>query len=456
MKGRIITLVCATALLSSCHIYQKYERPEDLVTEGIYRDIDNDESFSGLTFGDVPWREVFTDPLLQSLIEEALENNADMQSAQLTVEQAKAQLSAARLSYLPLFQLSPQGTITSIDYGKATQTYSLPVSANWQIDLFGQLLNPHRNAKVTYRQAQYYQQAVQTQIIANVANLYYTLLMMDKNLQITTDMSLLLERTTDTMQEMTNLSYANAASVEQARAAYAQVVASLSDLKQNIRELENTLCLLLNKPAQPVARGRFEDQQLPTQFETGVSVQMLSNRPDIQAAEMALAACYYDTNSARAAFYPQLTISGQAGWTNNLGMVVNPGKMLASVVGSLTQPLFYRGRLAAALKAAKANEEKAKLQFQTALLNAGNEVSNALYEYEICQEKASARKIQVASAKNASDYTQELFQLGTSSYLEVLSAQSSYLSAQLSEVSDTYSQMQAVISLYQALGGGRS
>jgi len=455
MKARIITLMCAAALLSSCHIYQKYERPDDLVTEGLYRDLSDDTSVDELNFGDVPWREVFTDPQLQALIEEALANNANLRSAALTVEQAQAQLTAARLAYLPLFQFAPSGTLTTVEGGSWSKTYQVGVSGQWTIDLFASLLNSNRNAKVTYQQSKYYQQAVQTQIIASVATVYYTLLMLDRNLEISIDMSKLLERTVDTMQEMTNLSYANAASVEQARAGYAQVVASLSDIKQNIREMENTMCLMLNKPAQAIARGKLADQHLPTQFAAGVPLQLLSNRPDVQAAEMALAGSYYDTNRARAAFYPQVTISGQAGWTNNLGVITNPGKFLASFVGSLTQPLFYRGQLVAALKAAKANEEKSKLQFQTALLNAGNEVSNALYEYEMCQEKAAARDMQVTSAKNASDYTQELFQLGTSTYLEVLSAQNSYLSAQISQVSDTFAEMQAVVALYQALGGGR-
>ena len=170
---------------------------------------------------------------------------------------------------------------------------------------------------------------------------------------------------------------------------------------------------------------------------------------------MSLAACYYDTNSARAAFFPQLTINGQESWTNNLGQIINPGKFMTTLMAGITQPLFARGRLIAGLKVAKANEEKAKLTFQTTLLSAGNEVSNALYQYQMNTEKAESRKIQVASAKKASDDTAELFQLGNSSYLEVLSAQQSYLSAQLNEVSDTYDRMQAVINLYAALGGGK-
>ena len=455
---KIITLMCATALLSSCHIYKSYDRPEDITAEGLYRDtVAGGDTLAADTanFGNLPWKEVFTDARLQTLIEQALTNNADLRSAALTVKQAQAALMSARLAYAPMLALSPQGTVSSWDKGKATQTYSLPVTANWQIDLFGQLLNPKRKAQVSLKQTQFYEQAVQTQVIANVANMYYTLLMLDRQLQISEATCDILKRNLETVEAMKDAAMANSAAVEQSRTAYAQVMASLPDIRQSIRETENALCLMLNQPAQSIARGRLESQELPSEFSTGIPLQLLSNRPDVKAAEMSLAACYYDTNSARAAFYPQITLSGSAGWTNSHGQIFNPGKLLASAVASLTQPLFYRGANIARLKQAKAQEEQAKIQFQTTLLQAGNEVSNALYQYQMTSDKAVSREIQVNSARKAAEDTKELFNLGTSTYLEVLSAEQSYLSAQLSEVADTFDRMQAVISLYQALGGGR-
>lgn len=461
MKKQIITLMCATALLSSCHIYKSYDRPDDITAEGLYRDtasVNDTLASDTVNFGNLPWREVFTDPQLQTLIEQALTNNADLRSAALNVKQAQAALMSARLAYAPMLGLSPQGTVSSWDKGKATQTYSLPVTASWQIDLFGQLLNPKRNAQVSLKQTQFYEQAVQTQVIANVANMYYTLLMLDRQLQITEGTVDILKRNMETVQAMKDAGIfgVTSAAVEQSRTAYAQVKASLPDIHQSIRETENALCLMLNQPAQNISRGTLEAQQLPSEFSVGIPLQLLSNRPDVKAAEMSLASKYYNTNSARAAFYPQITLSGSAGWTNSAGSaIVNPGKLLASAIGSLTQPLFYRGANIARLKQAKAQEEQAKIQFQTSLLNAGNEVSNALYQYQMITEKAASRDIQVNSARKAAEDTKELFKLGTSTYLEVLSAEQSYLSAQLSEVSDTFASMQAVVSLYQALGGGR-
>ena len=459
MKGKIITLMCATALLSSCHIYKAYDRPEDISAEGLYRDtaiVNNTLASDTANFGNVPWREVFTDPQLQAYIEQALTNNADLRTAMLNVESAQAALMSARLSYLPQLSLTPQGTLTNWNKGEiTTKTYNIPVSASWQIDLFGQILNPKRAAQVSLKQAQYNEQAVQTQLIANVANIYYTLLMLDRQLEITENTAEVLKDYVETMQAMYDYGNVNSAAIEQSRTSYAQVVASLSDLHQSISETENSFCLILNEPAHAIERGVLEEQALPSDFSVGIPLQLLSNRPDVQAAEMALAACYYNTNSARAAFYPQITLSGTAGWTNSGAGIVNPGKLLANLIGSLTQPLFYRGANIARLRQARAQEEQAKIAFQTTLLNAGNEVSNALSLYQNTMEKVNSRTIQVNSARKAAEDTKELFNLGTSTYLEVLTAQQSYLSAQLSEVSDTFDQMQAVINLYQALGGGR-
>ena len=235
-----------------------------------------------------------------------------------------------------------------------------------------------------------------------------------------------------------------------------QICTTVLDLKEQINQAENSLALLLAETPHQIQRGKLGNQQLPENFSVGVPLQMLANRPDVRSAEFSLAQAFYTTNAARAAFYPQITLSGSAGWTNSAGSaIINPGKLLASAIGSLTQPLFYRGTNIARLKAAKAQEEQAKLSFQQTLYNAGSEVSNALSLYQKTSEKVESRQMQVESAKKASEDTKELFNLGTSTYLEVLSAQQAYLSAQISQVSDCFDRMQAVVSLYQALGGGR-
>jgi len=468
MKKQIIYLLCAAALLSSCRIYKSYERPEEINLSGLYRD--TVPATDALTFdardasvydtaslGNLPWRALFTDPALQQLIEQGLNNNADLQTALLKVKEAQAMLMSSRLAFLPSLALAPQGTIASFDKRAATQTYQLPVVSSWEIDLFGNLLNAKRGAKATLLRTKAFQQAVQTQVVAGIANIYYTLLMLDRQLAISENTAAIWKENVETMRAMKSAGYTNEAAVVQTEATYHMVCASLPDLRRGIREAENSLSLLLGQAPQAIARGSIDHQQLPENFSAGVPVQLLANRPDVRAAEMALAGTYYNANQARAAFYPQITINGSAGWTNSAGgAIINPAKLLASVVGSLTQPLFYRGANIARLKIARAQQEEARLAFQQSLLNAGAEVSNALMQYQTADEKSVSRQKQVEALEKSVEYTKELFRLGpTTTYLEILSAEQSLLSARLSQVSDRFARMQAVVNLYQSLGGGR-
>ena len=451
---KILILSAATLVLSSCGIYNKY-KPVSEVPEGLYGS-ETVASADTANFGNLSWREVFTDSYLQNLIDSALVRNTDMQTAHLRVKEAEASLLTSKLSYLPSLFLAPEGAVSSFDRGKATQTYSLPVTASWELDIFGKVTTAKRRAKAAYEQSKEYEQSVKTQLVSAVANTYYTLLMLDRQLEITQATAEVLKRNAETVQALSERSTYTSAALAQSKAAYAQVVASIPDIEQSIRETENALSTFLGEAPHAIKRGVLEAQALPEELSAGIPLQLLSNRPDVKAAEMSLASCYYNTNSARAAFYPQITLSGSAGWTNSAGSaIINPGKLLASAIGSLTQPLFYRGTNIARLKAAKAQEEQAKLSFQQTLYNAGSEVSNALSLYQNTSKKAESRQMQVESAKKASEDTKELFNLGTSTYLEVLSAQQSYLSAQISQVSDCFDKMQAVVSLYQALGGGR-
>ena len=461
MKKQILYMVCATALLSSCHIYKSYDRPEDITTSGLYRDpiAENDTLVSDTTnFGNLPWREVFTDPQLQSLIEAGLKQNTDLLTAAQNVKAAEASLLSARLAYAPSLGLSPQGTISSFDKNAATKTYSLPVTASWQVDLFGQLLNSKRNAQVTLKQTKAYRQAVQTQVISNIANMYYTLMMLDRQLEITKSTAEILKKNAETMEAMKDAAMynINSTGVEQSKAAYAQVLASIPDIEQSIRETENALSTFLGEAPHAIKRGTLEAQVLPTELSAGVPIQLLSNRPDVKAAEMALASCYYNTNSARAAFYPQITLSGSAGWTNSAGsMIINPGQFLASALASLTQPLFNKGLNIAQLKIAKAQQEEARLSFEQTLLNAGVEVNEALVQYQTAREKAAFYDKQVASLQTASKSISLLMKHGNTTYLEVLTAQQTLLNAQLSQVANRFTEIQGMITLYQALGGGR-
>ena len=459
MKKVNILLVSSVLLMSSCGIYNKYHTPEELNTKGLIRDITSDADTLVVTdttsMGNLHWREVFTDPQLQSLIEFGLEHNTDLMNAALNVKMVEAQLMTAKLAYLPSFSFTPQGTIASWDGMKATQTYQLPVNASWTFDLFGNLLNQKRSAKMALLATKDYQLVVKTKIIANIANLYYTLLMLDKQYEIVTDMQTLTKDTWEMMKLQKDLGRARETSVQSAEANYYSVSAQAADIKRMIRETENSFSLLLGQPAQHIARGTFENQSLPTNLSTGVALNVLAARPDVHAAEMTLAQCFYNTNNARSRFYPAINISGSGIFTNNSGMgIVNPGKWLLTAVGSLVQPIFQNGKIVAGLKVAKAQQEQAFNNFQQTVLSAGSEVSNALVLYNSSNEKSEYEAKQVESLKKNVEYTKDLFSMGGSKYFEVIGAQQSLLNAELSKVQSDFNKMQAVVNLYYALGGG--
>ena len=447
--------------LASCGLYNKYERPDDIKTQGLIRDLTNDADTlqvnSDESFGNLPWREVFTDPQLQSLIEQALENNTDLRNAALNVKMMETALTCAKLAFLPSIAIAPQGTISKVqmDGASVSKTYQLPVSASWTVDLFGNLLSQKRSAQMKLLATKDYQVVVQTNIICGVANLYYTLMMLDEQLRIITVMEGLSKDTWDMMKLQMELGRARSTSVQSAEASYYSIQAQKATLKQQIREMENSMSLLLNEAGHQIARGSFYNQSLPSQFATGVGIQLLSNRADVHAAEMALAQCFYDTETARSRFYPSITISGNAMFTNSLGtQIVNPGKWILSAVGSLTQPIFAHGQIVAGLKVAKAQQEQALNTFQQTILKAGNEVSNALVAYNACEEKSQLDEKQVKLYEQTVTDTRQLYTSKGSSYLEVIQAQSNLLNARISKVTDDFNKMQAVVNLYQALGGG--
>lgn len=446
-----ILIVCLAAAMTSCGIYKNYQRP-DVVTDGLYGTAETADS---TTLGDISWQEMFTDPQLQALIDLALTNNTDLQSAQWRVKEAEATLKSARLAYLPSFNFAPQGTISSFDNGAASKTYSIPVTASWQIDIFNGLTNAKRKAKALYLQSREYQQAVRTQLIASVANLYYTLLMLDSQYEVTKETAAKWEESVRTMREMKAAGMTNEAGVAQYEGSYYGIVASLNDIEYSIRETENSLCSVLGEVPHEIVRGRLDEQQLPDNLAVGVPVQMLSNRPDIRQAEYSLMQSFYATNAARSALYPSITLSGSAGWTNNAGVITNPGKLLLSAAGSLLQPIFNANANRANLKIAKAQQEESKLAFQQALLNAGAEVNNALTQCQTARAKTDLRIKQIEAMERAVESTELLMQHSSTTYLEVLTAQQSLLSAQLSQIADQFDEIQGVVNLYQALGGGR-
>ena len=458
---KIMIFAAATLLISSCGVYNKYERP-DVETKGLVRDavsdIDTLVVQDTASFGNLPWRAMFTDPQLQALIEQGLERNPDLLNAALNVKMYESMLTAAKLAFLPavnIGQQSPMGTISTLytDPSVTTKSYTLPITASWTLDLFGNILSQKRSTQMKLLGMKDYQMAVRAQIIGGIANSYYTLLMLDEQLRIVTEMSKMAKETWDMMALQHQLGRVRSISVQSAEAAYLSTQTQANDFRRQIRATENALSLLIGQQGQQIPRSTLYEQALPTEFSTGVGVALLQNRPDVHYAEMALASCFHDVQTARSQFYPNITVGASLAFTNSNGNL-NPGKWLASLFGSLTQPIFQRGALTVNLKVKKMQYEQAFNTWQDAILKAGNEVSNALVNYRGYDENSKIEAQRVAVLTKTVEDTKALYRSRGSSYLEVLTAQNQLLTAELNKATADFNKMQSVVSLYTALGGG--
>lgn len=453
MKHLILILSLLVALaMSSCRVYRAYRRPDMPVVDSLYRQPLPADTAS---LADLSWRELFTDPLLQRLIDSGLMHNSDLRIAQLRVSEARASLTASRLAYLPSVSLTPQGTVQAPEKAPATRTFDLAASAEWEIDLFGRLLNEKRGAAATLAMQEAWRQAVETQLVATIANSYYTLLMLDRQLEIARGTSQIWAENVRVMQALKRAGQTTEMAVAQSVAEQSSVEGSVLALERQINETENALCVLLGTVPQAIERSSLDGQQFPDSLATGVPLQLLHRRPDVRQSEAALAAAFYATNTARAAFYPSITLGGTAGWTNAAGAVVtNPGQWLFTAVGSLVEPLFARGRNRANLKIARAQQEEALVNFRQSLLTAGAEVNDALVQWQTARQRLELDNRQIEALRSALRSAELLMRHSSQNYLEVLTARQSLLQAELDAVSDRFDAIQGVVSLYHALGGG--
>ena len=444
-------LLWAVCLMTGCSIYKPYSRPE-VQTEGLYRDLE--ETRDTASIATLGWRNLFSDKNLQALIEKGLERNTNLRVAHIRVKAAEAVLMNARLSYLPSVVLTPDGSISGTEGAKAIKTYNLAASASWEIDLFGKVTNAKREALAALEGSRAYRQAVETQLIATIANSYYMLLMLDRQLIISEQTLITWKETEHSIEALKRAGKSNDAAVLQAKANRLALEASVVSIRKSIRETENVLSALLADTSHDIMRGALQKQQFPDTLSAGLPIQLLANRPDVRQAEWNLAQAYYATNAARSAFYPSLTLSGSTGWTNNVGgVVVNPGSWLFSAVGSLMQPLFNKGTNIANLRQAKARQEEALLLFQQSLLDAGKEVNNALTRWQSARIRIDYVNQQIMTLQEAVRKTELLMQHTSTNYLEVLTARQRLLEAELTQAQDKFEEIQGVIDLYHAVGG---
>lgn len=461
MKIKNFSLILAASLsvtaLSGCGIYKKYDVNDidsQLVKE--YAEVLQIQDDS-TAFGNLSWRAVFTDPTLVDLIERALANNKDLRNAKLNVDIAHAQLKGAKLSYLPSLALTPNGAGAKYADNDFSWTYQLPLAVSWEVDIFGKILNSKRGAEMAELQTKAYEQAVRSQIIAGVAQCYYSISALEAQLKLSRETSELWKESVNVMRNLKEAGRLREDAVVQSLAQYYSIEASITDIELSLHEANNTMSLLLNEMPQKWTISPEASINVPVMKRTAIPMAELAVRPDVRASEMSLASAYYSTASARAAFYPSINITANGGFTNLLGgFVKNPGDWFIQLAGSLTAPIFSRGQNIARLEAAKAQQQQALNNFEYTIMSAAADVSDALTTYEKCKEKQQWLTLQVEDMSKAVDITNELLLFdGSTTYLEVLTAQQNLLGAQTSQITTNLAASRALINLYQNLGGGR-
>ena len=467
--NHIITAAAMSLMLTGCGLYQKYEPKATMPIDAFGTSQDIAAATDGTSIAQMTWREFFTDPMLQSLIERVLENNTDLNSARIAVEKSEASLKAAKMAYLPSLYLAPQGTLAKFDNNPWSKTYNLPLQLSLDVDVFGSITNQKRASKAVLLQAKIGEEVLRTNLISVVAQLYYLLQLLDRQQEILIMTDSLWNASLETQKSLWENGKAYSTAVNQMESSYLNVKTQIVDIRRSIRATENTLSSLMAETPQHIERmkwgtsvleNRTENKVGERMFDTqylkiGVPASMLELRPDIRMANHAMEEAFYNTQAARAAFFPSISLTGAAGWTNSGGgVVIDPGKLLLTVVGQLTQPIFARGKLKANLKINRLTQEDLQKKYVQTVIDAGNEVNEAMADCQAAREKYTYYRRQVEVLNEAYIGTHELMDNGKASYLEVLMAQESLLNAQLGEVTNMYEGALAVTKLYIALGGG--
>lgn len=457
IKGTVLLGVVLSIGLTSCNITKSYKTPE-VNMDNMFRDINTTDT---TTIANIPWMDYFKDSTLQSLIDECLSNNYDLKIAAARLEQAGASLSIAKAAYYPTVALAGQvkhsrtsknGDVLK-DY---SNTYSLGLATTWELDVWGKL---NRQSKAKYAQflaSQESQKLIQTNLVAGVATSYYTLLSLDEQLKISNEAIVLLKEMVTAMEALQDAGMQNSAAVEQMKSTLYSTEVSIPDLENGIRQLENTICVLLGRKPGPITRTTFAEQSVTQELKAGLPVQMLASRPDVRSAELDFRAAFQLATAAQASLYPSISLeSGMLGYASGaISGFFRPEHILANLVGNLVQPIFAGNQLRANLKIQKASQEIALLTFKKTVLEASQEVSDILYRYESSMKKNLKRDLQITALNNSVEYTQLLLKAGEANYIEVITAEQNLLKAQLGQVNDKLEQLQASIDLYKALGGG--
>tara|TARA_R110000850_G_C9996309_1_gene468343 strand:- start:72925 stop:74340 length:1416 start_codon:yes stop_codon:yes gene_type:complete len=470
MKGiRLIKQICFRTLflvtialtLQGCFVAKDYERPQ-VADESFFRtdQIPKDS----LSLGEVSWRELFTDTYLKNYIEEGLHNNLDIRVALQQIETANAYFRQGKAGYLPTLdlnagvthqELSGNSQFGSIFDGNITQ-YELTGNMAWEADVWGKIRSNKRASEAGYLQSVAAHQAVKTELVAQIATVYYQLLTLDAQLEIVEKTIANRSSSLETTEALKEAGIVTEVAVKQTEAQLYNAEVLRIDLKRDIALTENTFSILLGSSPADIERSRLEEQEVVADLNTGYPVQLLRNRPDVIAAEYQLLEAFEMSNVARSNFYPSLRITATSGFQSlELDRLLSANSIFATFVGSLAQPLLNRRQIKTQFEVAQSQQEIAYLRFKQALLTAEREVSDALYSYAAAEEKIGFSTKEFEAYDTATRYSEELLDNGLANYLEVLTARENALNAEVRITTTRFEQMQAVVELYRALGGGK-
>ncbi len=462
-KKQLYTALVTTPVFASC-VTKKYQPPV-VNTDKLYRDSTLTDTSS---LANMPVNQLFSDTVLVNLINEGIQENLDLKTAVERINEAQATLGQTKAAFLPSLSGSVQATrakssAASLNFpadfagsiNLKTTTYQAALNTSWEADIWGKLSSAKRSALAALLQSDAAKRAVQTQLIANIANNYYNLLALDQQLAITKQTLAIRIKDVETVKALKEGAVVNGAAVVQSEANRYAAEVTIPDLNQSIREAENALSILLARAPGPIKRTLLADQKPVADLNIGIPSQLLKNRPDVQQAEFAFRSAFETTNLARTYFYPQLTITGQGGVSSLQLKNIFDNSIFYNFVAGLTQPIFSQGQNKARLRTAQAQQKEAYYAFQQSLLTAGQEVTNALYSYQNAVEKQGSRTRQLEALTKSVDYTKELLRYSSATnYTDVLTSEQSLLAAQLSSVNDRLQELQAIVNLYKALGGG--
>jgi len=463
MKTRYFVLAAAGLLIiASCNVSKHYKRPNVNVAN-LYRDSSATDSNS---IAALPWRSLFSDTVLQNLIQEGINNNLNLKTAILKIAEANATLKESKAAYFPT--LSAGVSVTKAKASQAAQTfpaglgidlntttYQGDFSASWTVNVWGQLSSLKRQAIAQFLESDASKRAVQTALVAGIANDYYLLLSYDQQLAITQQSVKNYIQDVETNKSLLKADVVTGAAVVQSEANRYAAEITIPDLESNIRETENALCILLGRGPGSIKRLTIGGQIPVETLNAGLSTQLLKNRPDIQESEFAFMSAFENTNVAHSYFYPTLTITAEGGLSTLQLKDLFNNSIFYNLVGGLTQPIFNQGQNKARYRIAKAQQLEAFNAYQQSILTAGQSVANDLFSYQQSLKKADLRKKELNALEKSVDYTKQLLTYSSATnYTDVLTSEQSLLAAQLAGVSDKLQQLQAIVNLYTDLGGG--